>query len=90
MPKLTGAVRGSLVTMKRVCGKPNCHCRKGFKHKALYLSQRYKGRTRMVYVPQDMEEKAAEYTKNYREIKQILDKISDINIELLRKRKLIR
>lgn len=89
IPKPHLSIRGSLVIMKRVCGKPNCHCRKGFKHEAVYLSQRYRGRTRMVYIPQDMEKKVAEYTKNYRKIKELLDKISDINIELLVKRKLL-
>lgn len=88
MPKIVKSIRGSLVIMKRTCGKPNCRCQRGFKHKAVYLSQRYKGRTRMIYIPHDIEEKIVEYIKTYQEIKIILDKISDINIRLLIKRRI--
>ena len=88
LPKLTESMRGSLVVMKRVCGKPNCRCRKGPKHKAVYLSQRHKGKIRMVYIPKDMEEKVVKYINNYRKTKNLLDGISDINIELLAKRRL--
>ena len=32
-----GFIRGSLLERQRVCGKPNCRCTRGHKHKALYL-----------------------------------------------------
>ena len=89
MPKLTESIRGSLVIMERSCGKSNCRCRKGLKHKAVYLSQRHRGRTRMVYIPRYMEERTSKYIKNYQKTKNLLDRISDINIELLTKRKLV-
>lgn len=88
IPKLTESIRGSLVIMKRACGKDNCRCNKGLKHKAVYLSQRYKGRTRMIYIPRSGEKRVSKYIKNYQKTKNLLDKISDINIELVTKRKL--
>lgn len=88
IPKITKSIRGSVVIMKRYCGKANCRCLKGHKHKALYLSQRYKGRTRMIYIPRDMEEVVIKYIRNYKKAKNLLDKTSNINIELLIKRKL--
>ncbi len=86
MPKLEESIRGSLLVMSRFCGKPNCCCLKGQKHKAIYLSQSFKGRTRMVYIPKASEKKASEYIQNYQKIKSILNILSDINIKLLTRR----
>lgn len=86
LPKMEECIRGSLVVMRRGCGKLNCRCQKGEKHKAIYLSQSYKGKTRMVYLPQGSEDKAHQYVKNYRKIKDILNSVSDINIKLLTKK----
>jgi hypothetical protein len=86
IPKIEECLRGSLVIMKRTCGKLNCRCQKGRKHKGIYLSQSYKGKTRMLYLPQGAEDKAHQYVKNYQKIKNILNSLSDININLLTKR----
>ncbi len=86
IPKAEECIRGSLVVMKRGCGKSNCRCQKGHKHKSIYLSQSYKGKTRMIYLPQSSEDKAHQYVKNYRKIRGILNSLSAINIKLLTKR----
>ena len=85
MPKLEESIRGSLVIMNRSCGKPNCRCQRGQKHKAIYLSQSFKGKTRMIYIPHHAVKKTAEYIKNYLEAKGILNTLSDINIRLLKR-----
>lgn len=85
MPRSQEVVRGSLVVMDRHCGKSGCRCQKGFKHRSLYISQRYKGSTRMIYVPKRSEAKARKWIDNYRQLKIVLDKISDINIQILTK-----
>lgn len=41
---------GSLVTLRRKCGKANCHCAQGPGHPAQYLSVREEGRTRLYYI----------------------------------------
>src|SRR5680860_82950 len=42
-------LRGSLVTLRRRCGKPSCHCATGQQpHEALALSYSDSGRTRVV------------------------------------------
>lgn len=87
MPKIEECVRGSLVVMNRFCGKSNCRCQKGLKHKSIYLSQSYKGKTRMIYLPQGSEGNAHQYVKNYRKIRGILNSVSDINIKLFTKRR---
>jgi hypothetical protein len=85
MPKVEECIRGSLVIMNRICGKPNCHCLKGQKHRAIYISQSYAGKTRMFYIPGSQEQKAHQYVKNYRKIRTILNRLSDINIRMLTK-----
>lgn len=85
MPRAEECIRGSLVVMKRVCGKPNCRCQKGQKHKAIYLSQSHNGKTRMFYLPKELEDKAYQFIKNYQKIKNALNSLSDINITLVTK-----
>lgn len=41
-------VRGSLITLKRKCGKPNCGCADGEPHETPALSYSLHGRTKMV------------------------------------------
>lgn len=76
-------IRGSPVMMERTCGKPNCRCIKGHKHKSLYLSQYHKGSPRMIYIPRRAEEDTRRMVGNYRKLKGILDKISDVNMRLI-------
>ncbi|MBL7071847.1 MAG: hypothetical protein ISS26_06750 [Candidatus Omnitrophica bacterium] len=83
MSKPEECIRGSLVIMSRFCGKPNCRCLRGQKHKAVYLSQSYRGKTRMIYIPQAQVKKAAGHIKSYRKVKGVLNILSDINIKLL-------
>lgn len=83
MPKPEECIRGSLVIMRRFCGKPNCRCLKGQKHKAVYLSQSLKGKTKMIYIPHSQAKKALGYIKNYRKVKVALSILSDMNIKLL-------
>lgn len=83
MPQLEESIRGSLVIMNRFCGKPNCRCQKGQKHKSVYLSQSQRGKTRMIYIPQAAVKKTKEYIKNYQKTKLILNILSEINIKLL-------
>ena len=83
MPKLEESIRGSLVIMNRFCGKPNCRCQKGQKHKSAYLSQSQRGKTKMIYIPRHAVKKTKEYIKNYQKTKLILNILSEINIKLL-------
>ena len=85
MPALEESIRGSLVIMNRFCGKPSCRCLKGQKHRSVYLSQSFKGKTKMIYIPQASVKKAKEYIKNYKNTKDILNILSDINIKLLKR-----
>ena len=74
-------IRGSFGTRARQCGKPSCRCLKGYKHRALYVSQSQKGKPRLVYIPQRSEKEVHRLIKNYRRMKVVMEKISQINLE---------
>jgi hypothetical protein len=76
-------MRGSLVMVERTCGKPNCRCVKGHKHRSLYLSQYHKGSPRMIYIPKRAQEDARRMVRNYQMLKGILNKVSDANMRLI-------
>jgi len=47
-PEREPLVRGSLVRLRRRCGKPNCHCHDGQPHLTWALSCSLKGKTKML------------------------------------------
>jgi hypothetical protein len=88
LPPLQEILRGSLVERYKRCGKPGCKCANGPGHgPKYYLTVSYpKRRPEMDYVPADLKEKVNEYRENYRKVKEILEELSEINRELLRRR----
>lgn len=84
-PKIGQVMKGSIVIVKRYCGKPNCRCCKGFKHRSLYVSQTIGGKSRLVYIPKRSEGNVQRLIANYRRLKTVLQKISSANISLVTK-----
>ena len=82
-PKLEHIIRGSIVRVERVCGKPSCRCHKGFKHHSLYISQSEKGKTKMTYVPKSSQKEAIRLVQNYQRLKVAINRVSEYNIMLL-------
>ena len=79
-------IRGSMVIMIRVCGRKNCRCAKGYKHRSLYLSQSVKGKLKMIYIPRQAEATVKEGVLNYRRTKVLLNRLSKIHIGRLKGR----
>lgn len=80
-------LRGSLVQMRRTCGKEGCHCQQGEKHAALYLALRDQGKRRMIYIPPALEETVRAWVQNARDVDELLDLISAHSYqELLQKK----
>jgi hypothetical protein len=77
----TEIIRGSLVVMKRVCGKSNCKCQKGHKHTSLYLSRSCKGKTSMIYIPRKNEAKVKAASLRYHTIINLLNQLSEIHLK---------
>ncbi len=82
-PKIGRVMKGSIVIVRRYCGKSNCRCRKGFKHRSLYVSQANKGKSRLVYIPKRSEAEVRRLIGNYRKLKAALEKISRLNMSLM-------
>ena len=80
-------LRGSLVEMARLCGKPGCRCLQGHKHVSLYLAVRRGKRRTMIYVPAELEETARQWIATGREVDELIDFVSQQCLEQLLERK---
>jgi hypothetical protein len=69
-------LRGSLVSMARVCGKAGCHCQQGEKHVSLYLAVRLNNRRKMIYIPPALESTVRGWVENAQDVDRLLDFIS--------------
>ena len=81
-------LRGSLIERYKRCGHPGCKCQQGQGHGLkYYLSvSQAGGRPEMDYVPEEYSRQVSDYLRNFQEVRQILEKICNINRELLRRR----
>ena len=76
-------IRGSAVFLKRVCGKSNCRCVRGHKHRSLYLSRSHKGKTTMTYIPAKLQSKMMGAAVRYQKIQHLLNDLSEANLKKL-------
>lgn len=79
-------LRGTLSIRERVCGKPNCKCQRGSKHISLFLTRSMGGKTEQLYIPKEKEELVRRWVKNYREVQELLEKISAIHWDRLKQK----
>jgi hypothetical protein len=87
LPPVTEVLRGSLVQRYVTCGNPACKCAKGERHGPLwYLTVTLgPGRTTGGIVASEKVEQVRGWVDNYHKVKEHLEKISEINRELLRR-----
>jgi len=89
LPPLGEVLRGSLMERYLTCGKPDCRCARGERHGPVWylsvtLDQAHRqGST----VPSHQLEPVRRWIENYHRVKERLEKISEINRELLRRDK---
>ena len=84
LPDVEMALRGSLQTQGRRCGKETCRCAEGELHGPyVYLATRSGDRTRMLYVAADVAEEVSRRVEMTAELEAALAEISAINLELL-------
>ncbi|NBT86436.1 MAG: hypothetical protein EBT45_08115 [Alphaproteobacteria bacterium] len=83
-------LRGSLIKKYRKCGKLNCHCVEGQAHISYYLSVSVpKVKPIMIYVSLNSKAMVERALSNYHEAQKIMEELSDINRELLRRKQLL-
>jgi uncharacterized protein DUF6788 len=83
-----GLLRGNLVELRRTCGKPTCRCtkNKANRHHSLYLSLSRAGKRRMVYIPSDWEAEVRDWVGRYKQVREVLEKLSASCLLRLEKR----
>ncbi len=82
---LDNVIKGSIIEMKRYCGKKNCKCAKTkTPHKSLFLSFKYEGKTRMIPIKKEQIPEIKSRISSYKELKSAIDKLAMVNAELLR------
>jgi hypothetical protein len=87
LPPVNEILRGSLVKRYVTCGNPSCKCARGERHGPVwYLTVTLgRGRTTGGVIAADQVDQVRGWIENYQAVKDRLEKISDINRELLRR-----
>jgi hypothetical protein len=80
------ALPGSLALTYRRCGKPTCRCTRGEKHISLYVVVGQGGKPRQLFVPHSLEPQARQWVASYRRIRELLDELSELYWDKLRRR----
>ena len=81
-------LRGSLIERYKRCGNPGCKCHQGKGHgPKYYLSvSQAGGRPQMDYVPEEFRQQTLDYLQNFQKVRQLLERICNINRQLLKRR----
>lgn len=86
-PELGHLLRGTLFERARRCGRPSCHCAQGEGHRTSYVGVTLApGKAEQVTVPAELLPLASEWTDNYKRLWTLIEEVSAINRELLRRR----
>jgi hypothetical protein len=87
LPPVAETLRGSLVERYVTCGNPACKCAKGERHGPIwYLTVTLgRGRTTGGIIPEEKVAEVRGWIENYHKVKDHLERISEINRELLRR-----
>ena len=72
---------GSLVSLRRVCGKEGCKCSRGELHRGLCIALRVGQKCKMIYVPQALEATARGWVSTYQEAWRMMEEISQACFE---------
>jgi hypothetical protein len=89
LPPLGEVLRGSLMERYLTCGNRDCKCARGERHGPVwYLSVTLDQSHRAgCTVPSDQVDQVRQWIDNYHRVKEHLEKVSDINRELMHRRK---
>ena len=84
--KIGPVLEGSLNRVKRICGNPNCRCRKysKYKHPATYLTWKEENKTKALYIPVSMNENAKQWNDNYKKMRALMKKISELQKKIIK------
>ncbi len=75
----------SLARVNKRCGQPSCPCHHGGPlHPAHHLTFRDGGKTRTVYVPQDLLAEVRPWVQEHQRLKALIHEVSQLTLALIR------
>jgi hypothetical protein len=75
----------TLSLVDKRCGKPSCACHHGGPlHQAHHVAFRHGGKTRTVYVPQDLIDEVRSWVQEHQRLKTLTGEISQLAVALIR------
>jgi len=79
-------MRGSIVELKMKCGNKKCKCNKDkkYKHPAKYFSANINKKTKLIYLGDKRIDLAKKYNDNYLKLWDIINQMTETNMELLK------
>jgi len=80
-------LRGSLITLKRKCGKPSCHCATGEPHETPALSTSLDGVTRIITLRTEDIAPVRQALSRYQKAKADLDRRARRGLNVLRRQR---
>ncbi len=88
LKSLSQMLHGSWVERYSLCSIKNCKCHKGERHGPRhYLVINKNGRQRQKYIPNSLAESAQKGVQQYQKVTDIIDRITSINLKLIKERK---
>ncbi len=83
----TGLVHGTLVERHQRCGRPNCHCVDGERHRTLVLTVRREGKSEQIYIPRHLEDIVRRWVEQDHAIRELLADLASLHTEKIRELK---
>jgi hypothetical protein len=75
----------SLTPVHKRCGQPSCRCHHdGPLHLAHHLTLKVDGKTRTVYVPQDLLQEVQAWVGEYQRLKNLMAEVSQLTLALVK------
>lgn len=87
LSQLPDLMRGSITKTSRSCGKTGCKCQTGDKHPLYLFGYSIKGKKKILSVPAKSYEQIQKLINNWKQHKNLIEELTDINVQLIRKGK---
>jgi hypothetical protein len=82
-PSVPSCLRGSLIQLRRKCGKPNCRCFQGSPHVSPALSYSQRGKTKILTLPPEQVPQVRMALRRYHQDQQRLERQANAGLRQL-------
>ena len=81
---LTPVIDGSFAEVKVTCGKPNCKCASGEKHKSYKLVKKIQGKSKTTHIPKELVEEVKTWVAENRRLKDVMKESASLSEQIIR------